>query len=94
MKLAPDLSRYRRRATLWLRLRRLRWGKGDTIPVYAPPDPEGFADLFKHPGILDIRSLAALETLELGDFNLTPDALPAFISSAMDGQVVDFAVPQ
>jgi phosphoribosyl 1,2-cyclic phosphate phosphodiesterase len=50
----------------------LRWGKGESIPVYAPPDPEGFADLFKHPGILDIRSLAAFETLELGDFNLTP----------------------
>jgi phosphoribosyl 1,2-cyclic phosphate phosphodiesterase len=50
----------------------LRWGKGEPIPVYAPPDPEGFADLFKHPGILDIRCLTAFETLELGDFNLTP----------------------
>lgn len=50
----------------------LRWGKGNSIPVYAPPDQEGFTDLFKHPGILDIRNLTAFETLELGDFSLTP----------------------
>lgn len=50
----------------------LRWGKGDSIPVYAPPDPVGFADLLKHPGILDISGLSAFEALELGDFSLTP----------------------
>lgn len=50
----------------------LRWGKGESIPVYAPPDPEGFTDLFKHPGILDIHELTAFEALELGDFSLTP----------------------
>ena len=50
----------------------LRWGKGSPIPVYAPPDQEGFTDLFKHPGILDIRSLTAFEALELGNFSLTP----------------------
>lgn len=50
----------------------LRWGKGEQIPVYAPPDQEGFADLFKYPGILKIRNLNAFEALELGDFNLTP----------------------
>jgi phosphoribosyl 1,2-cyclic phosphodiesterase len=32
----------------------------------------GFPDLFKHPGILDIRSLTAFEALELGNFSLTP----------------------
>ena len=31
----------------------LRWGKGDTIPVTGPQDEHGFADLFKHSGILD-----------------------------------------
>lgn len=50
----------------------LRWGKGKSIPVYGPPDPDGFADLFKHPGILDIASLQAFKALELGDFRLTP----------------------
>lgn len=50
----------------------LRWGMSQPIPVYAPPDPEGFTDLFKHPGILDIRNLAAFKALHLGDFRLTP----------------------
>lgn len=49
----------------------LRWGKSQPIPVYAPPDPEGFTDLFKHPGILDIHNLAAFKDLNLGDFSLT-----------------------
>ena len=31
----------------------LRWGQGLVIPVHGPADPEGLADLYKHPGILD-----------------------------------------
>ena len=31
----------------------LRWGVGDQIPVYGPPDEQGCDDLFKHPGLLD-----------------------------------------
>jgi phosphoribosyl 1,2-cyclic phosphate phosphodiesterase len=50
----------------------LRWGKGDPIPVYGPPDPEGFADLFKHPGLLDFADLRAFETIELSSLRLTP----------------------
>lgn len=50
----------------------LRWGKGESIPVYGPPDPDGFTDLFKHPGILDISDLSAFQALELGEFSLTP----------------------
>lgn len=34
----------------------LRWGLGLTIPVHGPPDPEGLADLYKHPGILDFSA--------------------------------------
>jgi len=64
----------------------LRWGKGEPIPVYAPPDPEGFTDLFKHPGILDIHELTAFEGLELGDFSLTP--LPLNHSKLTFGYVV------
>ncbi|MBP6117383.1 MAG: phosphonate metabolism protein PhnP [Neisseriaceae bacterium] len=33
----------------------LRWGMGPSIPVYGPEDPEGFADLYKHPGILSFQ---------------------------------------
>lgn len=31
----------------------LRWGVNTSIPVWGPADPDGFADLYKHPGILD-----------------------------------------
>ena len=33
----------------------LRWGVNITLPVYCPPDPQGCADLYKHPGILDFQ---------------------------------------
>ncbi|TEA77399.1 phosphonate metabolism protein PhnP [Allopusillimonas ginsengisoli] len=51
----------------------LRWGTGLKIPVLGPPDPEGLADLYKHPGILDFStSLRAFVPLVLGDLRLTP----------------------
>lgn len=31
----------------------LRWGENMSLPVYGPVDKVGFADLYKHPGILD-----------------------------------------
>lgn len=31
----------------------LRWGVGEKIRVYGPPDERGCDDLFKHPGLLD-----------------------------------------
>ena len=37
----------------------LRWGKSDTIPVSGPKDEQGFADLFKHPGIFDFSHTLA-----------------------------------
>ncbi|MBF6615788.1 phosphonate metabolism protein PhnP [Pollutimonas thiosulfatoxidans] len=44
----------------------LRWGIGMTLPVLGPPDEEGLADLYKHPGILDFsRKLVPFETLAL-----------------------------
>lgn len=33
----------------------IRWGFGKPIPVYGPEDAEGFADLYKHPGILNFQ---------------------------------------
>ena len=35
----------------------LRWGIGDKIPVYCPPDSTGCADLYKNSGILDFQLL-------------------------------------
>lgn len=33
----------------------LRWGKGPQIPVYGPNDVQGFADLYKNPGLLTFQ---------------------------------------
>lgn len=53
----------------------LRWGRGDTIPVYGPHDEVGFADLYKHPGILDFqKGWEAFECKDFGAFTAT--ALP------------------
>ena len=53
----------------------LRWGTGLRIPVHGPQDPEGLADLYKHPGILDFSEpFAALERRMLGELSVI--ALP------------------
>ncbi|WP_339082149.1 phosphonate metabolism protein PhnP [Pseudomonas sp. TMP9] len=53
----------------------LRWGQGLIIPVHGPDDPEGLADLYKHPGILDFsQPFAAFEQRQLGALSVT--ALP------------------
>ena len=53
----------------------LRWGQGLVIPVHGPVDPEGLADLYKHPGILNFsQPFAAFETRALGALQVT--ALP------------------
>lgn len=55
----------------------LRWGTGLRIPVIGPPDPQGLADLYKHPGILDFsRTLQPFETLALSVNGLHVTALP------------------
>ncbi len=54
----------------------LRWGTGLRISVLGPPDPEGLADLYKHPGILDFsRTLEAFNTITLGSLRVTPVTL-------------------
>lgn len=52
----------------------LRWGRGSSIPVYCPPDPEGCADLFKHPGILNFTpiELGCPVPLAIPDGEITP----------------------
>lgn len=53
----------------------LRWGVGNAIPVYGPPDENGCDDLYKHPGILDFsQPFTAFETRALGALLVT--ALP------------------
>lgn len=51
----------------------LRWGQGCRLPVLGPPDPDGFADLYKHPGILDFsRTLTVFESFRLMGLDVTP----------------------
>lgn len=53
----------------------LRWGQGLVIPVHGPVDPEGLADLYKHPGILDFsQPFSEFETRQFGALSVT--ALP------------------
>ena len=53
----------------------LRWGQGLVIPVHGPADPEGLADLYKHPGILDFsQPFGAFERRQWGALAAT--ALP------------------
>lgn len=37
----------------------LRWGINMRLPVLGPHDPDGLADLYKHPGILDFSGVLA-----------------------------------
>ena len=51
---------------------RLRWGQGTPIPVFCPPDTEGCADLYKHPGLLVFNVVEVFEPFVLGDVSITP----------------------
>ena len=51
----------------------LRWGAGFNIQVLSPKDPVGFADLYRHPGILDFSSrLSAFEPYQMDNLEITP----------------------
>jgi phosphoribosyl 1,2-cyclic phosphate phosphodiesterase len=50
----------------------LRWGRGLKIAVHGPADPDGFADLFKHPGILDFsQPFRAFERRQWGPLSVS-----------------------
>ncbi|MDF1579815.1 MAG: phosphonate metabolism protein PhnP [Desulfuromonadales bacterium] len=50
----------------------LRWGIGDQISVYCPPDQDGCADLYKNPGILALRTMQPFVKEDIGTFCVTP----------------------
>lgn len=51
----------------------LRWGVGDPIPVYGPPDEQGCDDLFKHPGLLDFsHTVEPFVVFDLQGLQVTP----------------------
>lgn len=55
----------------------MRWGYCDTaIPVYGPDDPEGCADLLKHPGIFDFtNTLQSMDHFSCCSMSVTPLSL-------------------
>ncbi|WP_212626863.1 phosphonate metabolism protein PhnP [Pseudomonas sp. PP3] len=66
----------------------LRWGQGLVIPVHGPADPEGLADLYKHPGILDFsQPFDSFETRSFGTLNVT--ALPLQHSKPTFGYLLE-----
>lgn len=68
----------------------LRWGVGDNIPVYGPPDEQGCDDLFKHPGILDFsHTVAPFVVFELQGLQVTP--LPLNHSKLTFGYLLESA---
>lgn len=51
----------------------LRWGMGEPIPVFGPPDSQGCDDLFKHPGILDFQvPFTPFEPVQWPGMTVTP----------------------
>lgn len=65
----------------------LRWGQGVVVPVHGPADPEGLADLYKHPGILDFsQPFSAFEQRMLGELSVT--AVPLLHSRPTLGYVL------
>ena len=50
----------------------LRWGVGDPLDVYGPPDSVGCADLHKNAGLLRFHRLTKFAPFQLGDLVITP----------------------
>jgi phosphoribosyl 1,2-cyclic phosphate phosphodiesterase len=65
----------------------LRWGKGKPITVYGPPDSEGCADLFKHPGLLKFETVHKHEPFRIGPLRWTP--LPLIHSKPTLGYAIE-----
>lgn len=51
----------------------LRWGSGESIPVYGPKDAHGCADLYKNSGVLDFQpGLKPFKTIKFESLTVTP----------------------
>lgn len=64
----------------------LRWGIGNQLPVFGPPDPVGCADLYKNPGILHFINVDKFEPFQIGSLELTP--LPLVHSKLTYGYLI------
>jgi phosphoribosyl 1,2-cyclic phosphate phosphodiesterase len=66
----------------------LRWGPHAPVPVYAPDDSAGCADLHTHPGCLAFQTVAPFTTIELG-LGLSATALPLAHSKPTLGWLIN-----
>jgi len=66
----------------------LRWGINLKLPVYAPPDSQGCADLYKHNGILEFQPQHKFTEFNLGPLLVTP--LPLIHSKPTFGYLFEF----
>lgn len=67
----------------------MRWGAGEKIPVYHPDDSKGADDLFKHPGILDFKTIQPFIPIDWQGATITP--VPLTHSRPTLGYVIDVA---
>ncbi|MDH5572250.1 MAG: phosphonate metabolism protein PhnP [Gammaproteobacteria bacterium] len=65
----------------------LRWGMGNRIPVYCPPDSSGCADLFKNPGLLDFHTQKKFVPFTIDTVQITP--LPLIHSKVTFGYLFE-----
>ncbi|MGM0461565.1 MAG: MBL fold metallo-hydrolase [Fibrobacterota bacterium] len=50
----------------------IRWGRETSVPVFSPEDPQGCADLYRHPGILSFQFCDAFIPQHCGDIQFFP----------------------
>ncbi|WKV51619.1 phosphonate metabolism protein PhnP [Dickeya fangzhongdai] len=66
----------------------LRWGIGDRIPVFGPPDEQGCDDLYKHPRRLDFQpAMTPFQPVAMGALRVT--ALPLNHSKPTFGYLLE-----
>lgn len=66
----------------------LRWGMGEKIPVFCPPDEQGCDDLYRHPGLLAFQPFVTpFVALCFGTITLTP--LPLTHSKITYGYLIE-----
>jgi len=65
----------------------LRWGVGQPVPTWAPPDGNGCADLYRNPGLLQFNQAEKFGSFDIGDLSFT--ALPLIHSKPTFGYAIE-----
>ncbi|RQS71267.1 phosphonate metabolism protein PhnP [Burkholderia sp. Bp8963] len=65
----------------------LRWGVGQPVPTWAPPDSNGCADLYRNPGLLIFNQAQKFGSFDIGGLSFT--ALPLIHSKPTFGYAIE-----